>query len=184
MADLKRLSKFLALMLRHEAEQFGLTLDSDGFTDTDPVWEQVQKKYPNTYTYDDLLKVVEGDETGKKRYEIQGSLIRALFGHSDVTPIVYPPAEPPELLYHGTSKAAVDSIRRQGLIAGARQYVHLTSNQRRASIIGERHSKEVVILTIRAADAHKTGVVFHYPEDEHWLVTTLPPEFIEFPLSI
>jgi putative RNA 2'-phosphotransferase len=84
MPDLVRLSKFLAVMLRHEADEFGLSLDAEGFTDTDAVWEQINKRYPGKYTYADLLAVVAGDQDGKKRYEIQGWRIRALFGHSDV----------------------------------------------------------------------------------------------------
>jgi len=133
------------------------------------------------YTYDDLLKVVEGDETGKKRYEIAGTEIRALFGHSAVTPIVYPPADPPDVLYHGTTRDVLESIRAHGLQARARQYVHLTSNEKRASIVAGRHSRDIVILTIRAAAAGRAGVVFHRPEAEHWLVTALPPAFIDFP---
>src|SRR5690349_4849444 len=81
MADRVRLSKFLAVLLRHEADKFGLALDADGFTDTDAVWEQINRRYPGKYSYNDLLAVVEGDDTGKKRYEIRGRRIRALFGH-------------------------------------------------------------------------------------------------------
>jgi RNA:NAD 2'-phosphotransferase (TPT1/KptA family) len=51
MPKLTKLSKFLSLMLRHRAIDFGLTLDSEGFAETDAVWAQVQKRYPGAYTY-------------------------------------------------------------------------------------------------------------------------------------
>jgi putative RNA 2'-phosphotransferase len=182
--DYKRLSKFLALVLRHQAAPFGLSLNAGGFTDTESVWKQIQKRYPDAYTYDDLLKVVEGDNTGKKRYEIVGTQIRALFGHSDVTPVVYPAADPPDVLYHGTMRGALDSIREHGLRAESRQYVHLTSSEQRATIVAARHSRDTVILTIRARDAHEAGIVFHHPEAEHWLAAAIPPMYIDFPSSL
>src|SRR5215218_6441834 len=139
MPDLVRLSKFLALMLRHEADKFGLTLDAEGFADTDAVWAQINQRYPGKFTYADLLAVVAGDQDGKKRYEIQGRRIRALFGHSDVRPITYAPAVPPDVLYHGTTREALDAIKREGLTSRSRQYVHLAINTLRADKVAQRH---------------------------------------------
>lgn len=179
MADLVRLSKFLAVLLRHDAERYGLMLDDAGFTDTDAVWAIVSQRFPGRYQYRDLLKVVEGDQHGKKRYEIEGRKIRALFGHSRVSAITYPPAEPPELLYHGTTRAALASIRREGLKPRNRQYVHFTSNREHAQRVAQRHSRDTIILTIRAGAAHRAGIVFYHPETEHYLADAVPPEFID-----
>jgi putative RNA 2'-phosphotransferase len=181
MPDLVRLSKFLAVLLRHQANEHGLSLDDEGFADTDSVWAQVNQRFRGQYTYNDLLKVVEGDRFGKKRYEIQGRKIRALFGHSDVSHVSYPPAVPPEYLYHGTTRAALDIIRHEGLKSLSRQYVHFTVNREHAERVAGRHSNETVILTIRSGDAHRAGIVFYHPEHEHYLADAVPPEFIEFP---
>jgi putative RNA 2'-phosphotransferase len=183
MTDLVRLSKFLSVLLRHEPEKFGLTLDEQGYTETDTVWAQIDKRYPGKYSYDDLLKVVAGDQDGKKRYEINGRYIRALFGHSIAQPITYPPAVPPEKLYHGTTDAALDSIRAEGLKSLSRQYVHLAINLDRAEKVAQRHGGKSIILTIRAGDAHRAGIAFYHPEPEHFLADAVPPEYIEFPES-
>jgi putative RNA 2'-phosphotransferase len=182
MSDLVRLSKFLAVLLRHDAENYGLTLDEQGFAETDAVWALVNKRFPERYTYDDLLKVVDGDSEGKKRYEIQGRKIRALFGHSRVSHVTYPPAVPPEILYHGTTRAALDTIRQEGLKGLSRQYIHFTTNRQHAERVAARHSHQTIILTIRSGDAHRAGVVFYHPELEHYLAEVVPPEFIEFPI--
>ena len=71
MTNLTRLSKFLAVVLRHDATKFGVELDAEGFTDVDVVWKIVQNRYPGQFDYCDLLQVVEGDQHGKKRYEIR-----------------------------------------------------------------------------------------------------------------
>ncbi|MDX2163126.1 MAG: RNA 2'-phosphotransferase [bacterium] len=181
MADLFRLSKFLALVLRHRSEAFGLTLDEHGFTDLAAVWAQVQMRYPGRYTYDDLLRVVDGGGAGKKRYEIVGDKIRAMVGHSAVRPIMYEAAEPPQTLYHGTTIHALEAIRREGLTAQKRQYVHLTVQRQLAETVAARHAGESIILTVRAADAHRAGVTFYHPDDVHFLARAIPPAFIDFP---
>jgi putative RNA 2'-phosphotransferase len=181
MADLVRLSKFLAVLLRHEPAKFGLTLDEEGFADTDAVWEQVNRRYPARYTYQDLLKAVEGDQQGKKRYEIRGRRIRALFGHSTPEKIAYPPAIPPEFLYHGTTSEALASIRAEGLRSLSRQYVHLAVNVGRAEQVARRHAGKPVMLVIRALEAYRAGIAFYNPEPEHYLAEAIPPEYIEFP---
>ncbi len=182
MADLVRLSKFLALLLRHKADEFGLTLDADGFTDVDSVWKQINKRFPNRYNYKDLLAVVDGDADGKKRYELTDGRIRALFGHSEgVREVTYAPAAPPEILYHGTTRSTLPIIREQGLRAMRRQYVHFAVNTLRAGKVAARHGDTPVLLRVRAGDAHRAGVVFYHPEEEHYLADELPPEFIEFP---
>lgn len=182
MTDLTRLSKFLALILRHKADEFGLTLDADGFTDVDSAWKQINKRFPGKFQYPDLLKVVEGDANGKRRYEIVDGRIRALFGHSEgVREVSYQPATPPEILYHGTTKSTLPIIRQQGLKAMRRQYVHFAINTLRAGNVAARHGDIPIILSIRAGDAHRAGIVFYHPEDEHYLCEALPPEFIDFP---
>ena len=108
--DLKRLSKFLAVILRHNPSDFAIELDEHGFAAIEPVWQAILKKYGDTYSYEELETIVEGDETGKKRYEILGDKIRAMYGHSQISEISYPPAIPPETLYHGTNPKALEAI--------------------------------------------------------------------------
>jgi putative RNA 2'-phosphotransferase len=179
--SLPRLSRFLSLMLRHKAKHFGLELDSDGFTPLDTVWEQVEKRYPGEYSEADLHQVVAGDQHGKKRYEIRDGLIRALYGHGKVTPVSYPPAEPPEILYHGTTTVALAAIKKGGLKVMGRQYVHLGTNIQNATRVATRHKGQPIMLHIRAKEAYNAGVEFYNPEPEHFLTREIPPAFIDFP---
>jgi len=181
MANLKRLSKFLALILRHKPGDFGLVLDSEGFTDLAMVWTIVEKRYPESYSRADLATVVAGDQNGKKRYEIRGDKIRALYGHGQINAIEYPSAEPPEYLYHGTNPEALKAIRKDGLQSQGRQYVHLTTSLKIAQNIASRRTQNLIILIVHAAAAHRAGCLFHHPEAEHYLTRAVPPEFIKFP---
>jgi len=180
MANLTKLSRFLSLMLRHRADDFGLTLDSEGFTDIDAVWAQVEKRFGKGFTQADLDTLLTENEAGKQRFEQRGEQIRALYGHSKVTEIEYEPAEPPEFLYHGTVDKALSAIRKQGLTGQKRQYVHLSTNTERATDVAGRRG-EPILLRIKAKIAHDAGIVFYHPEPKHYLVKTLAPEYIEFP---
>ncbi len=181
MANLTQLSKFLALVLRHQADKFNLSLDEHGFTEVASVWALIQNKFGNAFSFQDLETVVAGDQHGKKRYELVDGRIRALFGHSAVRDIEYPSVIPPTLLYHGTSQAALAAIRATGLKAGQRQYVHLTTNLKHAKRVAIRHSQDIIILTVQAFAAYEAGVVFHQPETEHFLCKVIPAQFLQFP---
>ncbi len=178
--DLKRLSKFLAVVLRHSPDDFGIELDEQGYTSLDSVWTVIEGRYGNQYELVDLETIVAGDNRGKKRYEIVGAQIRAMYGHSSPK-VIYPACEPPELLYHGTNGTALKAIRHEGLQSSGRQYVHLTSNIDNATIVAKRKTRKPIILIIRAIEAHHRGVVFHQPENEHYLAKAIPAEFIDFP---
>jgi putative RNA 2'-phosphotransferase len=179
MPDLKRLSKLLAVILRHEPEKFGIVLDEQGFAPTQTVWQAIQKHYKNSVTYDDFLAVVEAKHASKKRYEIQGDSVRAMYGHSTETPIVYEAMTPPEILYHGTTSLALESILKSGIQSQARQYVHLTDDVALAEEVGTRHKGQFVLLVVHALQAHTNGVEFYYPQPRHYLAKFVPKEFIK-----
>ena len=178
---LKSLSKFLAVILRHKPHEFGLSLDEEGFAPLDEVWQVIKKKYGGRYFMRDLETVVAGDDSGKKRYEIRDNMIRAMYGHSLKNVIQYEAATPPDMLYHGTAIEILPKLRAEGLKAMSRQFVHLTTNTDIAGNVAGRHSRNTILLQIRARDAHDAGTVFHHAEEEHYLAKAIPPEFIVFP---
>lgn len=172
------LSKFLSRLLRHDPGRYGIELDAEGYADLDAVLLVIESRFRGQYTDADLMAVVAGDETGKKRFEIDSGYIRALYGHSLPQKITYPPAEPPDRLYHGTVRSALPSILEHGLLPGGRQYVHLTTNRAIAEAVGRRHGRDFLLLTIRAGEASRAGVVFFHPEAEHYLAEAVPAQYL------
>lgn len=74
-----KLSKFLALILRHQPERFALELDDEGWASFSEVMEIV-KGLPNFRwaTQADVMTIVEGGSgDGKRRFEVEGGRIRA-----------------------------------------------------------------------------------------------------------
>ena len=187
---LTKLSKFLALILRHQPERFALELDDEGWASLPEVME-ILRGLPNFRwaTHADVMAVVEegtGDgstelaKVGKRRFEVQGNRIRARYGHSLARPIRYEPCTPPPLLYHGTSPDAVESIRREGLVPMERQYVHLSPDPETAIRVGARHDERPVVLAVRAAEAHTAGVEFYQADEAVYLARQIPPGFLEW----
>jgi len=181
--DDKRLSKFLSLVLRHRPGQFGIELDSEGFTDADDLWGVVVRRYGDAYSRADFERVLTSPaRDGKSRYELtEDGRARARYGHNRaVTAIQYELVTPPAVLYHGTPASVVDAIRRDGLTPQARQYVHMATTTERATSVGARHGKPV-LLVVRAREAHAAGVGFYQADEEHYLAEAVPAAYITFP---
>lgn len=175
-ARLVRISKLMSLILRHKPEQFGITLDPEGYASIDDIVRAVRESIPDA-NVDDLRGVVARIEPDKARFTIEGSDIRANYGHSLRDRIEQPRVMPPEMLLHGTSEIVVGDIRRDGIRPMRRQYVHLTTNRELAGRVGGRHGK-ATILEVEALRASEAGLIFYRANESFWLADFIPPEFI------
>lgn len=174
-----RVSKFLSLVLRHDPSRIGIALDSAGWTDVEALLAALAR-HGVAITRDQLDQLVASSD--KQRYALSedGTRIRANQGHSVTVDLQLAPAEPPELLYHGTVEGALDGIREQGLVRGARHHVHLSSEVDTATKVGARRGAPV-ILTVRAADMATAGHVFYRSANGVWLTDCVPARFIAIP---
>jgi putative RNA 2'-phosphotransferase len=176
--DLVALSKFMALILRHRSDEFGVRLDPQGYGRLDDLLRAIHSSSRWQHiTLDDVYEVINQQE--KRRFEIQGDRIRAVYGHSLPLEIQYPEVEPPEYLYHGTSPRALERIRVEGLLPAQRQYVHLSATVEAAREVGARHSDRPVVLRIRAREAREAGIPFYQADELIYLVKRVPKRFIE-----
>lgn len=175
---LRKLSRFLALLLRHQPARFALPLDAEGYADIDAVLHILNGlpnfRWATRADIDALLAL-----PGRKRFEIVGERIRALYGHTAIR-LTYTPTTPPDTLYHGTAPENLGDIHNKGLLPMRRQYVHLATTPETARAIALRHTDEPVILRVDAASAHAAGVTFYHPEENIYLCEAVPAELITF----
>jgi putative RNA 2'-phosphotransferase len=165
-----RLSKRMSYILRHQPERYSLALDSRGFVPLQDVAEVLKVSVPQ------IREVVAVSD--KRRFEISGEKIRALYGHSRPVGLQLEASKPPELLYHGTARRFLPSIRQKGLLPMGRQFVHLSLTVEQALQVGKRRDPKPMILMINAGDAHSQGVEFHLSGDVY-LARAIPARFIE-----
>lgn len=172
-----RASKFLSLVLRHQPQSAGITLDSAGWTDVTELLAGCAAA-GRRLSREDLEHIVATND--KKRFEFSpdGSRIRASQGHSVEVDLAYAAETPPEILYHGTATRFLDGILRDGLSRMKRHQVHLSAETCVTLQVGARHGKPV-LLTIRSGDMHRAGWKFCRSTNGVWLVDAVPPEFIE-----
>jgi putative RNA 2'-phosphotransferase len=169
-------SKFLALLLRHKAADFGLVLSEAGWAEVSQLL-QVCAAAGNAMTEAELVEVVRTNDKQRFALSEDGKRIRASQGHSIEVALGYDAVKPPALLLHGTVKAARDSIRAQGLLPGARQHVHLSETIEVAKQVGARRGAPVV-LRIDAARMHHDGELFYQSANGVWLTLRVPPQYI------
>jgi len=175
----RSLSKAVAHALRHQPAAYGLEIDEQGWTSVPALLDGLARRRPRWrgLRRADLAEMIETSD--KRRYELAGDRIRALYGHSvPGRRIVGTRARPPELLFHGTSAAVLDAILAGGLRSMSRQYVHLSVDVQTAQLVGARKARPPVVLGVAAGRADRDGVPFWRGNDLVWLAERVPPSYV------
>lgn len=176
--DYTRLSKEMSYALRHVPWEFELELDENGWINIEQLlYSFDEEKKWSGLNIKDIICVVENSD--KKRFEIDGNKIRALYGHSIPQKIIKEPLQPPEILYHGTSRRFLSMIKEEGLIPKERQYVHLAVDTDMALQVGKRRDEQPVLLIINAMNAWNEGAKFYKGNEKVWLADFIDPKYIE-----
>ena len=175
--QLKHISKFMSLVLRHKPEEIGLQLDENGWTKVDELIEKMNNK-GIIVDHDTINKLVETNDKNRFAFNEDKTMIRANQGHSINIELNLSEAIPPEILYHGTTVKYLDDILNDGLKRQSRQHVHLSVTIETARSVGSRHGKPVILI-IRSKDMHDAGYKFYLSENKVWLTDAIPVEYIK-----
>ena len=175
-----QLSKTISHALRHEPWLYELELDDGGWVPITQLLESLrsQNECWSTVTETDVAEMIRCSE--KRRHELRGGRIRAIYGHSVPGKLKRVSAVPPAVLFHGTSPKSLPAILECGLKPMTRQNVHLSTDEETAIQVGKRKAREPVLLRIDAARASENNVQFYEGNEKVWLADEVPPEFIEF----
>lgn len=171
-----RVSKYLALHLRHRSERIGIALDEGGWVAVDELIAAcVAAGFPITRA--ELERVVATSDKRRFAFDGDGRRIRANQGHSVGVELGLPPVTPPDVLFHGTVERFLPAIRRDGLRPMGRHHVHLSGDEETASAVGARRGRPVV-LRVDAAGMVAAGHEFRVSANGVWLINAVPPEFL------
>lgn len=175
--DLKSISKFLSLVLRHEPQRIGLTLDAAGWCSVQDLLERLAAA-GHPQSREQLQAVV--DTSDKKRFALSGdgTRLRANQGHSVDVDLGLSPAQPPAVLHHGTASRFLPSILAAGLDKRGRHHVHLTTSLDIARSVGRRYGT-VVVLDVDAAEMSADGHQFFRSDNGVWLTDAVPPSYLK-----
>jgi putative RNA 2'-phosphotransferase len=169
--EMTRISKRLALHLRHDPAAIGLTLAPGGWVAVDALLRAL------AITREQLDEVVETNNKRRYAFDETGTKIRASQGHSVEVDLGLADAMPPDVLYHGTVAKFLDAILREGLRPMHRHAVHLSATIDTARTVAARRGKPV-ILRVDAAAMAAAGHPFQVSANGVWLTAAVPPEHL------
>ena len=178
--DLIALSKLVSYALRHEPWVFEFELDDAGWIEIETLILALKKYQPKMGGIDKshFQKII--DQSNKTRFEMNEHQIRALYGHSVPKKLLKTPAEPPKILYHGTTVETAELIKIDGIKSMSRQYVHLSIDTDTAREVAKRKGAHITLLVVQALKAYDNGVGFYLGNDKVWLSDLVPPDYIDF----
>ncbi len=172
--DPAELSRALSHALRHDPAAYGLQLDTEGWVALDDVIAALRRARPAWNTLDRAGVSTMLATASKRRHEVEGGRIRAVYGHSTPVKITRAAAPAPRLLYHGTAPALIPTILRDGLKPMGRQQVHLSADRDTARQVGLRKARQPVLLVVDTAQAAAAGILFYPAGDKVWLADEIP----------
>lgn len=176
--QLKQISKFMSLVLRHKPETIGLQLNENGWADVQELIDKMNATGADV-TLELINTIVETNDKKRFVFNEDKTMIRANQGHSIDVELNLKEVQPPELLYHGTVEKFVEAIRKDGLKKMERHHVHLSKDTETAVNVGSRRGKPL-ILTIESAKMCADGHKFYLSENEIWLTDEVPVQYIRF----
>ena len=168
-----RISKYVSYLLRHSPED--LNMDERGFVHLDDLASKVKARYPAA---DRRLLTEITYKSDKKRFEIVGEKIRALYGHSIDAELDLAEDSHASVLYHGTTPEAACMILKNGLSPMGRKWVHLSPTKEIAYEVGRRRASNPTILSVDALKAREDGVRFYRATEKVYLCQHVPAKYV------
>jgi putative RNA 2'-phosphotransferase len=171
-----KISKALSYWLRHNPEDIGIVLASNGWTDVRTLLDKAVPKL--MFDFNELKYVVQNND--KQRFSLSGDFcsIRANQGHSIDVELELEEIAPPAILYHGAPVGVVDAIMKEGLKKMNRHHVHLSVDKDTAAKVGSRRGA-FEILEVEAMRLRANGYKIYISDNGVYLTDKVPAEYIK-----
>jgi putative RNA 2'-phosphotransferase len=168
----------MAGALRHFPEKLGLMMDGKGWVDISFLIDAIgtSRSGFNWLRIHHIKALASTDERG--RYQIDGGMIRATYGHSiDVNLNDLPIAETDDLYYPVTEEEA-DMIVEGGLYPIDRKKVHLSGSIEKALEAGRVRTEDPLILKIDGLQAKKDGIMIYHAGKDVYITDGIDAKYI------
>ena len=176
--ELSSLSRIMAGALRHFPEKLGLMMDGKGWVDITSLIESIGSGRSgfNWLRIHHVKAVVKTDERG--RYQIDGGMIRATYGHSINVILDDLPIAEIDKFYYPVSEEEADIILERGLHPIDRKKVHLSGSIEKAIEAGRVRSDEPQILLIDGKKAKSDGIKIYKAGKDVYITEGINPEYL------
>lgn len=168
-----KVSKYMSYLLRHNPKD--LKIDEEGFVCLDEFLRELREKYNIDERF--INEIV--NQGVRKRFEIIGDNIRAMYGHSIEVNVGLEEDGSVAVLYHGTTPESASKILKVGLKPMNRKWVHLSPAKEIAIEVGRRRTSKPIVLVVNAKAARRKGLRFFRAIDRVFVCKGVPPEYIK-----
>ena len=176
--ELNSLSRIIAGALRHFPEKLGLMMDGKGWVDISSLIDAIGtgRSGFNWLRVHHIEALVDTDP--RERYQIDGGMIRATYGHTiDVNLDDLPPADI-DVFYYPVTEEEADIIIEGGLHPVDRKKVHLSGSIEKAIEAGKIRTDEPLILRIDGVKAIKDGIKIYHAGKDVYITDEIDAKYI------
>jgi 2'-phosphotransferase len=156
-------SKKLSWYLRHHLDQIPAPVSPAGFVPIDAL-VSMDDFVSENITREEIIRAVEISDKQRFGLDSTGKLIRANQGHSissgqliDQEQLLTKLTEPLEYCVHGTTRKAINEIKRSGLNKMSRTHIHFAS---KPNAISGFRSESTVLIHVDMGAAIADGIEF------------------------
>lgn len=177
---LEALARMLTYLLCHRPDEFGLVLDADGFVavkhllqalGAEPGWGWVRRQ-----RLEEVAAMLQ-----PPRFELTGEQMRAR--SPEPANLRRPPGEtPPALLYAAIPPKAHERVWEEGLKPACGRELVLAATRETALKLGRRRAPDLVLVTVQAQAAARSGITFQgYGEELFLAPAAIARDFLQMP---
>jgi putative RNA 2'-phosphotransferase len=176
--ELDSLGRIMAGVLRHFPEKLGIMVDGHGWVDISEFVEAVGISRSGFQWLKEHHVEAIAMTDPKGRYQIDGGMIRATYGHTiDVRLDDLPAAEIDEF-YYPVTEEEIDIILEGGLNPIDRKYVHLSGSLEKAVEAGKVRTEEPLILRIDGKKAKENGIAIYKAGNDVYVTDRIDAQYI------
>jgi len=176
--ELDSLGRIMAGVLRHFPEKLGVMVDGHGWVDISEFVEAVGiSRSGFQWLREHHIEAIALTDP-KGRYQIDGGMIRATYGHTiDIRLDDLPPAEIDEF-YYPVTEEEIDIILEGGLNPIDRKNVHLSGSIEKAIEAGKVRTEEPLLLRIDGKKAKADGVQIYRAGKDVYITDRIDAKYI------
>ena len=176
--ELDSLGRIMAGVLRHFPEKVGLTMDGHGWIDLNAFIKAIGESRSGFHWLrpQHIEAIIKTDLKG--RYQIDGGMIRATYGHSiDVNLDDLPLAEI-DNLYYSVAEEELDVILEHGLHPVDRKRVHLSGSIEKAIEAAKTRTEEPLLLRIDGVKTREDGVLIYHAGKDVYITDKIDAKYL------
>ncbi|MCU0851015.1 MAG: RNA 2'-phosphotransferase [Candidatus Thermoplasmatota archaeon] len=176
--ELDSLGRIMAGVLRHFPEKLGVSMDGHGWVDISEFVEAVGGSRSGfQWLRDHHIEAIAVTDP-KGRYQVDGGMIRATYGHTiDIKLDDLPLAELDEFFYPVTEEE-IDIILEGGLNPIDRKNVHLSGSMEKAIEAGKVRTEIPLILRIDGKQAQEDGIKIYHAGKDVYITERIDAKYI------